>query len=153
MSLICHCHLVYQRGIWSWEPFATRCVVHRTVWLSFLQLKDQEVEAVKEQLREIERARDEHMDTINRLKQVCLCFCLPDSPGSWCFWQPEVPRSICFFSSCQDHPSARLHLFPQCACVVSGSDRQMVPLLPTSHTWFLLQSFLPPQESWLWDCS
>lgn len=34
-----------------------------------LQLKDQEVEAVKEQLREIERARDEHMDTINRLKQ------------------------------------------------------------------------------------
>ncbi|XP_053145637.1 GRIP1-associated protein 1 isoform X2 [Hemicordylus capensis] len=34
-----------------------------------LQLKDQEVEAVKEQLREIERVRDEHMGTIGRLKQ------------------------------------------------------------------------------------
>ncbi|XP_042303905.1 GRIP1-associated protein 1 isoform X2 [Sceloporus undulatus] len=37
--------------------------------VSDLQLKDQEVEATKEKLREIERARDEHMDTINRLKQ------------------------------------------------------------------------------------
>ncbi|XP_062975543.1 GRIP1-associated protein 1 isoform X2 [Elgaria multicarinata webbii] len=34
-----------------------------------LQLKDQEVEATKEELRKIERARDEHMDTVNRLKQ------------------------------------------------------------------------------------
>ncbi|XP_015676597.1 GRIP1-associated protein 1 [Protobothrops mucrosquamatus] len=34
-----------------------------------LQLKDQEVEATKEKLREIEKARNEHMDTVNRLKQ------------------------------------------------------------------------------------
>nr|XP_060619115.1 GRIP1-associated protein 1 isoform X2 [Anolis sagrei ordinatus] len=37
--------------------------------LADLQLKDQEVEASKEKLREIERARDEHIDTVNRLKQ------------------------------------------------------------------------------------
>ncbi|XP_053226455.1 GRIP1-associated protein 1 isoform X2 [Podarcis raffonei] len=34
-----------------------------------LQLKDREVEETKEKLREIERAKDEHLDTINRLKQ------------------------------------------------------------------------------------
>ncbi|XP_034289944.1 GRIP1-associated protein 1 isoform X3 [Pantherophis guttatus] len=34
-----------------------------------LQLKVQEVEATKEKLREIEKARNEHMDTVNRLKQ------------------------------------------------------------------------------------
>ncbi|XP_028567484.2 GRIP1-associated protein 1 isoform X2 [Podarcis muralis] len=34
-----------------------------------LQLKDREVEATKEKLREIERAKDEHLDTISRLKQ------------------------------------------------------------------------------------
>ncbi|KAM6474776.1 GRIP1-associated protein 1 isoform 2-T5 [Liasis olivaceus] len=34
-----------------------------------LQLKDQEVEATKEKLREIEKARNEHMDAVNRLKQ------------------------------------------------------------------------------------
>ncbi|XP_063150213.1 GRIP1-associated protein 1 isoform X3 [Candoia aspera] len=34
-----------------------------------LQLKDQEVEATKEKMREIEKARNEHMDTVNRLKQ------------------------------------------------------------------------------------
>ncbi|XP_054859404.1 GRIP1-associated protein 1 isoform X1 [Eublepharis macularius] len=37
--------------------------------LADLQLKDQEVEATKESLREIERSRDEHLDAINRLKQ------------------------------------------------------------------------------------
>ncbi|XP_008116590.1 GRIP1-associated protein 1 isoform X2 [Anolis carolinensis] len=37
--------------------------------LADLQLKDQEVEASKEKLREIERARDEHIDAVNRLKQ------------------------------------------------------------------------------------
>nr|XP_028567484.1 GRIP1-associated protein 1 isoform X2 [Podarcis muralis] len=34
-----------------------------------LQLKDREVEATKEKLREIERVKDEHLDTISRLKQ------------------------------------------------------------------------------------
>ncbi|XP_070597317.1 GRIP1-associated protein 1 isoform X2 [Erythrolamprus reginae] len=34
-----------------------------------LQLKDQEVEATKEKLREIEKAKNEHVDAVNRLKQ------------------------------------------------------------------------------------
>ncbi|XP_061470250.1 GRIP1-associated protein 1 isoform X2 [Rhineura floridana] len=34
-----------------------------------LQLKDKEVEAIKEKLREIERAKDDHLDTISQLKQ------------------------------------------------------------------------------------
>nr|XP_056708249.1 GRIP1-associated protein 1 [Euleptes europaea] len=37
--------------------------------LADLQLKDQEVEVTKESLRGVERARDEHVEAINRLKQ------------------------------------------------------------------------------------
>ncbi|XP_077185602.1 GRIP1-associated protein 1 isoform X1 [Paroedura picta] len=37
--------------------------------LADLQLKDQEVDATKESLREMERARDEHVEAVNRLRQ------------------------------------------------------------------------------------
>ncbi len=72
------------------QSFSNRCP-QLSLCVSVLQEKQSEVEGVKQQLVEVEEQRDEHSDTIGKLKQVTAETETPDnthSPGLLKLFQP-----------------------------------------------------------------